>query len=106
MYSHSGIVPIKCILNLNQFEIPWTLLFCFWQEKICANYNRIKLRPEKFIDYLLSDEVGFAAYEVLEQQQAKFQGTFFKNIHSLTPSMDQTNFHSTLFGIVGKIHSC
>ena len=46
----------------------------FHQEKIRANYSRIKLKPEKFIDYLLSDEVGFAAFEVLEVPQVKTQG--------------------------------
>ncbi|KAK3706421.1 hypothetical protein QZH41_018635 [Actinostola sp. cb2023] len=38
-------------------------------EKIRANYEKISFKPEQFIDYLLSDEVGFVAYEVLEEPQ-------------------------------------
>ena len=46
----------------------------FFQEKIRANYDAILFRPEHFIDYLLSDMVGFATFEVLEIQQHKASG--------------------------------
>ncbi|XP_031564804.1 probable RNA methyltransferase At5g51130 [Actinia tenebrosa] len=42
--------------------------------KIRANYDSICFRPEQFVDYLLSDEVGFVAYEVLEEPQHGAQG--------------------------------
>ena len=46
----------------------------FPQEKIRSNYDAIKFRPEHFIDYLLSDSVGFATFEVLETPQHKATG--------------------------------
>jgi len=44
------------------------------QEKIRSNYDAIRFRPEQFIDYLLSDSVGFATFEVLEIPQHKAAG--------------------------------
>ena len=44
------------------------------QEKIGTNYDSILFQPEHFIDYLLSDMVGFATFEVLEIQQHKASG--------------------------------
>ena len=46
----------------------------FPQEKIRSHYDAIKFRPEHFIDYLLSDSVGFATFEVLETPQHKATG--------------------------------
>ena len=48
--------------------------FCILQEKIRSNYDAIRFRPEHFIDYLLSDSVGFATFEVLEIPQHKAAG--------------------------------
>ena len=45
-----------------------------FQEKIRANYDAIRFRPEQFIDYLLSDMVGFVTFEVLEIPQHKAAG--------------------------------
>ena len=51
-----------------------TTISFFPQEKIRSNYDAIKFRPEHFIDYLLSDSVGFATFEVLETPQHKATG--------------------------------
>lgn len=51
--------------------IFWTL---FSQEKIRSNYDAIKFRPEHFVDYLLSEAIGFATFEVLEIPQHKASG--------------------------------
>lgn len=56
--------------------IFWTL---FSQEKIRSNYDAIKFRPEHFVDYLLSEAVGFATFEVIEIPQHKASGE--KQIH-------------------------
>lgn len=43
-------------------------------EKIRANYDAMRFRPEHFVDFLLSDLVGFATFEVLEIPQHKSSG--------------------------------
>lgn len=48
--------------------------YAILQEKIRLNYDAIKFRPEHFVDYLLSDSVGFATFEVLEIPQHKASG--------------------------------
>lgn len=54
-------------------------------EKIRSNYDAIRFRPEHFIDYLLSDSVGFATFEVLEIPQHKAAG-FQRPMYLLTKS--------------------
>lgn len=54
-------------------------------EKIRSNYDAIRFRPEQFIDYLLSDSVGFATFEVLEIPQHKAAG-FQRPLYLLTKS--------------------
>lgn len=49
-------------------------LFHLLQEKIRSNYDAMRFRPEHFVDYLLSDSVGFATFEVLEIPQHKASG--------------------------------
>lgn len=36
------------------------------QETIATNYENIRLRPEQFIDYLLSRDVGFSTCNTLD----------------------------------------
>lgn len=57
-------------------------------EKIRANYDAILFRPEHFIDYLLSDMVGFATFEVLEIPQHKASG-FQRPLYLLTKAADK-----------------
>lgn len=57
-------------------------------EKIRANYDAIRFRPEHFIDYLLSDMVGFATFEVLEIPQHKASG-FQRPLYLLTKAADK-----------------
>lgn len=57
-------------------------------EKIRANYDAIRFRPEHFIDYLLSDMVGFATFEVLEIPQHKASG-FQRPLYLLTKASDK-----------------
>lgn len=56
-------------------------------EKIRSNYDAIKFRPEHFVDYLLSDSVGFATFEVLEIPQHKASG-FQRPLYLLTKCPD------------------
>lgn len=52
-------------------------------EKIRSNYDAIKFRPEHFVDYLLSEAIGFATFEVLEISQHKASG-FQRPLYLLT----------------------
>lgn len=56
-------------------------------EKIRSNYDAIKFRPEQFVDYLLSESVGFATFEVLETPHHKSSG-FQRPMYLLTKAPD------------------
>ncbi|KAJ7379579.1 hypothetical protein OS493_013974 [Desmophyllum pertusum] len=59
-------------------------------EKIRSNYDTIRFRPEHFVDYLLSDMVGFASFEVLEIPQHKATG-FQRPMYLLTKASNGQN---------------
>ncbi|EDO36338.1 predicted protein [Nematostella vectensis] len=59
-------------------------------EKIRANYDSIKFKPEQFLDYLLSDEVGFAAFEVLNPQDQTQTG-FKRPLYLFTKAVQPVN---------------
>ena len=59
----------RCIFSSNVCYVIY-----FSQEKIRSNYDAIRFRPEHFVDYLLSEAVGFATFEVLEIPQHKASG--------------------------------
>jgi 7SK snRNA methylphosphate capping enzyme len=48
----------------------------FFQEKISGNFKSITFFPDKFNDYLLSDEVGFASCELMGTPTNKSKGFF------------------------------
>lgn len=52
----------------------YNFFILFFQEKIRSIYETIRFRPEHFVDYLLSEAVGFATFEVLEIPQHKASG--------------------------------
>ena len=64
------------VLFISQSKIQKLIFYLFHclQEKIRSNYDAMRFRPEHFVDYLLSDSVGFATFEVLEIPQHKASG--------------------------------
>ena len=54
-------------------------LFSF-QPEMLENYQSIKLKPEQFQEYLLSDQVGFESFEQLGIPRALSKGIKFEQI--------------------------
>ncbi len=46
----------------------------FLQEKIFENFQKIKLKPDQFTEFLLSREVGFSKCELLDIPFNKSKG--------------------------------
>lgn len=46
----------------------------FFQPKIRENYNKLELVPEKYIEYLLSEDVGFKTAEQIDVTKHEKEG--------------------------------
>jgi len=60
---------MKCYVILIN---SWIKFFCIasilFQPEMRENFDKMKLFPEKFIDYLLSDDIGFKSAEQMEME--------------------------------------
>ncbi|GLV35998.1 uncharacterized protein CBL_09784 [Carabus blaptoides fortunei] len=91
-------------------------------ETIYKNYNSIEFFPEKFTQYLLSSEVGFAKSEIMGQPHHTAKGfqrpiqvftrsnlspSHSQRSYSITPSHTVTSGSCTASGVAGKqVYTC
>ncbi|XP_028393765.1 probable RNA methyltransferase Y17G7B.18 [Dendronephthya gigantea] len=60
-------------------------------EQIRKNYNSIKFTPNQFVDYLMSEDVGFASYEALGVAENNSKG-FQRPIYVFTKSVSGESY--------------
>ena len=54
------------------------------------NYDSIEFKPNQFVDYLMSEEVGFASYEALGVAENTSKGMLhFERLEWTVPLLDK-----------------